>query len=129
MGIQRKRRTRLRYRIHEYKNEFVICEFMLENDICKIYSYGGEPGKVPHFHVQIGKDKISIRLDAIEYYDHKLHNKRLTPEQKAYIDNILRQKHDLDNDSNWEVLRFVWNTSAFNEIKMPKTSQPDYRLL
>ena len=97
---------------------------------CKVYVYGDE-GPIPHFHIisKNGNFKCCVCIYESLYFNHGYKTDTLNANQRKNLNEWLKEKHKTLNNTNWEVIKFLWdsNNEENKKYKIYKSNtQPDY---
>ena len=90
----------------------------------------GDEGEIPHIHIwddETDGKKIHtcVCLDKIEYFHHTGKEEILTPKQKKYLVDFLKEecKKNKRYKTNWEYALSMWNDNNTGKTQVDETSE------
>ena len=90
----------------------------------------GDEGEIPHMHIwddETDGKKIHtcVCLDKIEYFHHTGKEDILTPKQKKFLFDFLKEecKKNKRYKTNWEYALSMWNDNNTGKIQVDETSE------
>lgn len=90
----------------------------------------GDEGEIPHMHIWDDdtdgrKIHTCICLNKIEYFHHTGKEDILTPKQKKYLVNFLKEecKKNKRYKTNWEYALSMWNDNNTDKTQVDETSE------